>query len=465
MQYAIFEGMRSIPIATGQRADCPGCGNEVLSKCGEINVHHWAHLSGVDCDLWSEPETPWHRNWKNRFPEEWREVFIKNGSGEWHRADVAIPGGPVIEFQHSNLNSEEIRKREEFYTKHANGIIWIVDGEEFMDRWVRRSWERFKYDGHTSPGSPFDKVWFRDESPLDGLIPRCSKCNKLKDARAQKVLVKVEEEFTNGNPFLKVFKQWNKGDKLPGWATGPRIQSFLEDWNRMMGSNASRDDPPKSISVANQGMIYSEKHKGWVYREKRITYRTEYIPHWMCCNFSCKEPKVFDVEDRCDLEVLEKVISKGYMKKEIRGGDEEQWLVFNTLYDELPINLILPHDFPEIGPDQLKPVRWPHARKSWAYAQERIYFDHSKKGVFEWLGTVNEGGEYYENARINTRSALNLPKYIVGTFQSKKDFIAVTKDLKDNYSFALVDALMLEGKAGSKPRIQFADTIDEDHLT
>ena len=431
MQYALFEGIKTTPISTGQLADCPGCGTEVLSRCGEINIHHWAHLSGVDCDLWSEPETPWHRDWKNRFPEEWREVFIKGESGEWHRADVAIPGGPVIEFQHSNLSSEEIRKREEFYTQHANGIIWIVDGEGFMDRWVRRSWKNFKNDKHTSPGSPFDKVWFRDESPLDGLVPRCSKCNKLKDPRAQKSRVETRKEFTSKPE--RVFKQWNQGNKLPAWTTDPRIKSFLEDWMVVMGSDTYRDNPPKSVN----GMIYSEKHKGWVLREKRISYEVEYIPYWLCCNSFCKGPKVFDIEDLCDLEVLEKIIDKGYMEK--YAGDDGgygEWFVYDILYENLPINLILPHDFPKIGSDQLKPVRWPHARKSWAYAEETIYFDHSKKGVFEWLGTVNEGGEYYENARINARSALNLPKYIVGEFQSKKDLIKEMKHLIVNHTRA-----------------------------
>ena len=73
---------RAVP---GAVAYCPSCGMEVSAKCGEINSWHWAHHGG-DCDPWSEGETPWHINWKQLFPEDWREVVIPP-----HRADVKTP--------------------------------------------------------------------------------------------------------------------------------------------------------------------------------------------------------------------------------------------------------------------------------------------------------------------------------------------------------------------------------------
>jgi len=434
MQYAIFEGVRSTPIATGQRADCPGCGNEVLSKCGEINIHHWAHLSGVDCDLWSEPETPWHRDWKNRFPEEWREVFIRGDSDSWHRADVAIPGGPVIEFQHSNLNPEEIRKREDFYTQHANGIIWIVDGDEFMDRWVSMDWRNWSWsDDHTRNGyHPFHNVWMHKPNTLG--IPHCPACKKFKSVRVHRALVEKKTDHIGSKP--KVFKVWEDTDTLPRWASETKNAGLLEFWDKIIADNINGyGELPRSVG---DGLIYSPRHGGWVFREERTTYEVEYVPHWECLEYSCHD---HSTSDPCDPAVLEEMVAGGYLKTKEDysymysdrgyrvGYDIEEHLSYVSLYEELPISLILPDDFTEIGPDQLKPVRWPHARKSWAYAQETIYFDHSEEGVFEWLGTVNEGGKYYESAKINTRSSLNLPKYIVGTFQSKKDFSASMKHL------------------------------------
>ena len=46
-------------------------------------------------------------------------------TGERHIADVKTPKGLVIEFQHSPIQSEELRSRETFY----DNMIWIVDGE------------------------------------------------------------------------------------------------------------------------------------------------------------------------------------------------------------------------------------------------------------------------------------------------------------------------------------------------
>ena len=51
-----------------------------------------------------------------------------------------LPNGTVLEFQHITLKSNAITEREEFYSKHANGMVWIVDGAEFMDRWVKYKW-------------------------------------------------------------------------------------------------------------------------------------------------------------------------------------------------------------------------------------------------------------------------------------------------------------------------------------
>ena len=163
MQYATLDGHKSMPSHTGQRAECPICGGEVLSKCGNVNIHHWAHISGEDCDPWSEPETEWHREWKNQFPFECREVTIQ-GDGESHRADVCLPNGMVLEFQHSTLKPDDIRKREEFYSKYTNGMVWVVDGTEFMDRWVKYKWSQWEHESYLKGKKP---SWFFDYSPFN----------------------------------------------------------------------------------------------------------------------------------------------------------------------------------------------------------------------------------------------------------------------------------------------------------
>ncbi len=122
MKIALVDGQRR-EAEPGLSGSCPGCGSLMIPKCGERRVRHWAHRGQHHCDHWWEPETQWHRDWKNRFPSEWQEVFHRAESGEKHIADVKTAHGCVIEFQHSFLKPEERRSREAFYRPMA----WVVD--------------------------------------------------------------------------------------------------------------------------------------------------------------------------------------------------------------------------------------------------------------------------------------------------------------------------------------------------
>ena len=122
MKFALFNGER-IEAKKGAKGECPCCGSELIAKCGEVYIHHWAHKKKCD-DHWWENETEWHRNWKNQLPEEWQEIIPRDESGEKHIADVKTSEDWVIEFQHSRLEPEERNSRDNFYTK----LIWVVDG-------------------------------------------------------------------------------------------------------------------------------------------------------------------------------------------------------------------------------------------------------------------------------------------------------------------------------------------------
>ncbi|TIS61471.1 MAG: competence protein [Mesorhizobium sp.] len=103
---------------------CPGCSQPMIAKCGMQRVPHWAHRGNRNCDPWWEPETHWHRTWKNNFPLEWQEAIRRDERGEKHIADVLTEHGLVIEFQHSHLPAREKAARECF---HRN-MVWVVDG-------------------------------------------------------------------------------------------------------------------------------------------------------------------------------------------------------------------------------------------------------------------------------------------------------------------------------------------------
>lgn len=123
MKFANIDGQRR-KAEPALSATCPRCGGAVGAKCGNHRVWHWAHRGVRVCDDWWEPETEWHRNWKDEFPEEWQEIVHTAQSGEKHIADVKNPSAMVVEFQHSFLKAEERIAREAFYRK----MVWVVNG-------------------------------------------------------------------------------------------------------------------------------------------------------------------------------------------------------------------------------------------------------------------------------------------------------------------------------------------------
>ena len=133
MRYALVDNQKT-EAKKGLKGLCPGCMQPVIAKCGEHKMHHWAHVSVESCDSWWEPETEWHRFWKDKFPKEWQEIFlIDPRTGEKHVADVRTPQGLVIEFQHSHIDPEERISREKFY----KNMVWVVDGTRLKNDYKR----------------------------------------------------------------------------------------------------------------------------------------------------------------------------------------------------------------------------------------------------------------------------------------------------------------------------------------
>ena len=126
MQYATVQGERTEAFPGGKGL-CPTCSAAAVAKCGPRVMHHWAHAGRRNCDPWWENETPWHREWKSRFPVECREIAHAARSGEIHRADIITPTGIVIEVQHSPMTDAERISREQFY----QNLVWVVDGSTF----------------------------------------------------------------------------------------------------------------------------------------------------------------------------------------------------------------------------------------------------------------------------------------------------------------------------------------------
>ena len=78
MKYAYINGEKT--EITKERRGAKGkslLGAEVQCCSGEI-LTYWRHKRGeTKIDHWWEPETKWHRDWKNHFLKEWQEEPIK----------------------------------------------------------------------------------------------------------------------------------------------------------------------------------------------------------------------------------------------------------------------------------------------------------------------------------------------------------------------------------------------------
>jgi len=133
MHFALIDG-KPTEAESGLKGLCPGCYQPVIAKCGTQRIHHWAHLKSKSCDSWWEPETEWHRSWKNNFPSIWQEIFLPDlRTGEKHIADVKTSNGLVIEFQHSHIDPHERTTREDFY----QNMVWVVDGTRLKKDYPR----------------------------------------------------------------------------------------------------------------------------------------------------------------------------------------------------------------------------------------------------------------------------------------------------------------------------------------
>lgn len=174
MHFALINNIRT-EAKPQLQGICTCCSSLVIAKCGKQKIWHWAHKSKTDCDNWWEPETEWHRTWKNNYPAEWQEISLLNQkTGEKHIADIQTANNLVIEFQHSHIDPQEQTSREQFY----KNMVWVVDGTRLKRDYPRflKEWkgDGFGYVYKTDKRGIF-RVWFPEycfpEAWLNSSVP------------------------------------------------------------------------------------------------------------------------------------------------------------------------------------------------------------------------------------------------------------------------------------------------------
>ncbi len=158
MQLALVDNNRFEAFAGG-RGLCPICGCEMIAKCGPRIMHHWAHHRPKACDPWWENETPWHREWKNLFPIECREVSHTADDGEIHRADIKTTTGIIVEIQRSFITDSERQSRENFY----GNLVWVIDGSGF-----RKNFDIYHRLPDPKSELARDIVWIKAQRHMNG---------------------------------------------------------------------------------------------------------------------------------------------------------------------------------------------------------------------------------------------------------------------------------------------------------
>jgi len=134
MKFALVNDLKT-EATKGARGICINCGSPVSTRCGSIEINRWVHVGNSNCDPWRQSETLWHRQWQNKFPKEWQEIFISDEkTGKKHFADVRTEHDLIIKFQHSAITPEKRIARENFY----KNMIWVVEGTR-----AKRDYPRF----------------------------------------------------------------------------------------------------------------------------------------------------------------------------------------------------------------------------------------------------------------------------------------------------------------------------------
>jgi hypothetical protein len=324
MRFALLNHER-IEAIKGAKGVCPCCGNDLVAKCGEVYIHHWAHKKKCD-DYWWENETEWHRNWKNKFPKEWQERIQYDESGEKHIADVKTSSGWTIEFQHSAIAREERDSRDYFYNK----LIWVVDGTR-----RKTDIERFV--------SLFNNARTISNEPF---ILRILKSYPLERVRLNQEWgdSKSLVLFDFGKSEVRYFDEYSSNKDL--WLLYPSkdrtyLTSFPKDSFIEMMNNSRSDEVYKMLLNPIQTKLIEEAEQ----EEKRIHTLAKPVSRKIGYIIGIlrnrkEQEEWFDEFDEFDIKVASKILNN-YVEAYIRQGYSDEEIEFRL--DGVKNNAIITH--------------------------------------------------------------------------------------------------------------------------
>uniref|UniRef100_A0A6C0LPI8 Competence protein CoiA nuclease-like domain-containing protein n=1 Tax=viral metagenome TaxID=1070528 RepID=A0A6C0LPI8_9ZZZZ len=104
-------------------------GHQLICANGLKNKPYFRHKN--TSDLYTYPMTKWHCEWQGNFPNTEVEYKKKDKQIKDRRADVSLDNSIYnLEFQHSEIELQEVKNRKNDYGLHNREIIWIIDGND-----------------------------------------------------------------------------------------------------------------------------------------------------------------------------------------------------------------------------------------------------------------------------------------------------------------------------------------------
>ena len=107
----------------------PKCsnGHALIYVNGDIRKSHFRHKNSYDTN--SGGMTDWHSEWQSNFPVTEKEYNIRDNQIRDRRADIVIEQhNIIIEIQHSEIDKENVKCRNDDYKLHNMDLIWMIDG-------------------------------------------------------------------------------------------------------------------------------------------------------------------------------------------------------------------------------------------------------------------------------------------------------------------------------------------------
>ena len=104
-------------------------GHQLVCVNGLKNKPHFRHKNTEDLD--TQPMTEWHCEWQGNFPNTEIEYKKKDTQIKDRRADVSLDNSVYnLEFQHSDIELQEVKNRKADYELHGRKIVWIIHGND-----------------------------------------------------------------------------------------------------------------------------------------------------------------------------------------------------------------------------------------------------------------------------------------------------------------------------------------------